>query len=80
MIPKKYTGKMLAGRKARVLQEACNGAGQGLTAGAVVTIVRAVPGQGLTIKTETCPHCGQFTRMTGLRREELELIPEPEKE
>lgn len=76
MIPKKYTREMLRRRKARVLVDIANKGGCGVSAGATVTIIDVVRGKGLYIKTEKCPHCGQYAYITGVARTELEFIEE----
>lgn len=76
MIPKKYTGEMLRGRKVRTLKDITNKGGCGISAGSIATIISVVRGKGLYIKTEKCPHCGQYSYITGVRREELELTGE----
>lgn len=78
MIPKKYTGEMLRGRKARCLVDLVNGGGHGVSAGSMVTITAVVRGHGLTIKTEKCTHCGQYTYISRVPREKLELIENDE--
>lgn len=79
MIPKRYTGKTLEGRKVRIDREMRNGAGAGITPGIVATIVRVVRGRGLVIKTDTCPHCGMYAYITGVPREYLTLIEQGER-
>lgn len=74
MIPKKYTGEMLRGKKALCLVDIVNKGGHGVSAGSIVTIVDVVRGRGLKIKTEKCTHCGQYTYISGVSREKLELI------
>ena len=64
MIPKKYTGEMLKGRKARCLCDISNKGGHGISAGSTVTIVNIVRGNG------------QYAYITGVSRNELELIEE----
>ena len=76
MIPKKYTGEMLKGRKARCLCDISNKGGHGISAGSTVTIVNVVRGKGLYVKTEKCPHCGQYAYINGVARNELELMEE----
>lgn len=49
MIPKKYTGEMLKGRKARCLCDISNKGGHGISAGSTVTIVNVVRGKGLYV-------------------------------
>ena len=74
MISKKYKGTELKGKKAKVDCDIRNGGGQGISAGSIVTIVNVVRGKGLTIKTEKCPHCGQYAYITGVSREILTLL------
>ena len=74
MISKKYKGVELKGKKAKVDYDIRNGGGQGISAGSTVSIVNVVRGKGLTIKTEKCPHCGQYAYITGVAREELTLL------
>lgn len=76
MIPRKYTGEMLKGRKATLTRDIRNGAGEAIGNGATVTITGVVRGKGLTIKTEKCPHCGQYAYITRVQREDLTLLPE----
>lgn len=76
MISKKYTGEMLKGKKARCLRDISNKGGHGISAGSTVAIIGVVRGKGLYIKTEKCPHCGQYAYITGVARSELELIKE----
>lgn len=74
MIAKKYKGVELKGKKAKVDCDIRNGAGQGIGKGSIVTIVGVVRGKGLTIKTEKCPHCGQYAYITGVSREKITLL------
>lgn len=74
MIPQKFTGNFLKGKKATVNCEIRNKAGSVVSAGTVVTIVSVVRGKGLTIKTEKCEHCGQSAYITGVEREKLSLV------
>lgn len=76
MIPKKYTSEMLEGRKARCLVDIGNKGGNWISKGSKVTILGSVRGKGIKIKTETCPCCGQYCYITGVNRNELELVPE----
>lgn len=74
MISKKIKGVDLKGKKAKVDRDIRNGAGQGISAESTVIIVNVVRGRGLTIKTEKCPHCGQYAYITGVARGDLTLL------
>ena len=76
MIPQKFTGNFLKGKKATVKCEIRNKAGSVVSAGTVVTIVSVVRGKGLTIKTEKCEHCGQSAYIARVEREKLSLVKE----
>lgn len=78
MIPKDYTRLMLKGEKAIVERDIRNNAGAAVGKGSVVYIVDVVRGKGLTIKTEKCPHCGQYAYISGVSREELTLVTKRE--
>ena len=71
MIPRKFTGEMLKGRKATLERDIRNVAGVAIGKGAT----EVVRGKGLTIKTEKCPHCGQYSYITRVQREDLTLLP-----
>ena len=75
MIPRKFTGEMLKGRKATLERDIRNVAGVAIGKGATVTITEVVRGKGLTIKTEKGPHCGQYSYITRVQREDLTLLP-----
>lgn len=74
MIPMKYKGSDLIGKKCRPTHNIRNGAGDGITPKAVCTIVDVVRGHGFTIQTETCSRCGQYAYIRKVKREELELV------
>lgn len=74
MINKKYKGAELKGKKVKVDRDIRNGGGQGISVGSTVTIVNVVRGKGFTVKTEKCPHCGQYAYITGVSREILTLL------
>lgn len=74
MIPMKYKGSDLIGKKCRPTHNIRNGAGDGITSKTVCKIVDVVRGHGFTIQTETCPHCGQYAYIRKVKREELELV------
>lgn len=74
MIPMKYKGSDLIGKRCRPTRNIRNGAGDGITSKTVCKIVDVVRGHGFTIQTETCPHCGQYAYIRKVKREELELV------
>ena len=74
MISTKYKGYELVGKKAKPVRDIANGAGQGISKGSIVTIVDAH--YNLTIQADKCPCCGQFTRISGVKRHDLEIIEE----
>ncbi len=74
MIPMKYKGSDLIGKKCRPTHNIRNGAGDGITPKTVCKIVDVVRGHGFTIQTETCQHCGQYAYIRKVKREELELV------
>lgn len=74
MIPTKYKGTDLIGKKARAVCQIRNGAGDGLDIGAIVTIVEVVRGHGFNIQSETCPCCKQFCYIRHVSRADLELL------
>ena len=76
MIPTKYKGSDLIGRKCRPMYAFRNGAGNGVTPDTVCTIVNVVRGHGFVIETEKCPHCGQYAHISRIPRRDLELIEE----
>lgn len=75
-IPKRLTGEMLKGMKARVVRTFRNGAGSVAHAGATVTIKSVVRGKGLTVQTAECPMCHQSGYFARVSREDLDLIVE----
>ena len=76
MIDKKLRGQDLIGRKCRVTRQIHNGAGQGVSPETICTITRVVPGLGFVIRTDKCPHCGQYAWISHVSRDELELVKE----
>ena len=74
MIRKDLSGDELIGRKCRTVCPIQNKSGQGITAETICVIKDVVKGHGITIQTEACPVCGQYAYITGVKREELELI------
>lgn len=76
MIPKKYSGDQLVGRMCRTTRHIRNGGGAGVSPDSVCFIRSVVRGHGFTIQTETCDHCGQYSYISKVAREDLELIDE----
>ncbi len=74
MIPVKYRSKDLIGRKVVFERDLFNGNGNGFSKGTIGIIVNA--SYGITVKTDPCPHCGQFGYIRKLSREDLSLIVE----
>lgn len=73
MIDKKYRGRDLIGQTCRPTVSFHNGGGAGVSPKTLCTIEDVVPGHGFTIKTEKCPHCGQYAFITRVSRCDLEL-------
>lgn len=76
MIDQRIRGKDLVGRKCRPVHPIRSKSGHGITEDTVCTIIEVVRGQGITIQTEKCPHCGLYAFIRRVKREELELILE----
>lgn len=76
MIGKKYRREDLIGKKCRPVRDIQNGGGDGISPATICTIVNVVRGHGFKIKTEKCPCCGQYAYITGVSRDDLELIEE----
>lgn len=74
MIKKKM--KECVGKYATLDQSIQNGAGQCIEKGSKVKITGY--GRALNIETEHCPHCGQYCRIYGVKKEKLTLIEEKE--
>ena len=75
-IPSKMTSQELEGKTVYVLRKLQNRGGDGLSPGTIATIKRVVRGQGITIETEKCPCCGQYAYITGVKRNDLSLVPD----
>jgi hypothetical protein len=56
----------------RLDKDISNGAGNGISKGTKVEVVSV--GRGFTIKTEKCPHCGQFAYIRGVMRDEVTYV------
>lgn len=76
MIPKKYNGEYLIGRKCRPVRSIRNGGGDVISPDTVCKIRNVVRGSGISVITEPCRSCGQSTYITRISREDLELIDE----
>lgn len=75
-ISKKTTGKDLIGRTVFVLKFLVNGGGEEVSPGTIAVIKNVVRGKGITIETEKCPCCGQFSCITGVPRNWLAVAPQ----
>ena len=74
MVDRKYRRDDLIGKKCRPVRPIHNGKGEGITTDTVCTIKDVVRGHGFTIQTDKCPHCGQFSYITRVKRQDLELV------
>ena len=72
MIERKFRATELVGRKCKPTHDIQNGGGQGISKDTICTIVAAH--HGVTIQTDKCPCCGQYTYIRGVDRKELDLI------
>lgn len=74
MISQKLTRLDLVGRKCRPTRNIRNDAGEGVSPETICTIINVVRGKGITIETAKCPCCGQYSWITGVSRNDLELL------
>lgn len=74
MIPKKYSGDELRNRFCRPVRKIRNGGGAAVSPETICRIVDVVRGQGFTIETEKCAHCGQSAYISRVSRDDLELV------
>ena len=72
MIDKTWRSVDLRGHKCVTLKELQTGTGCGVSKGTVCTIISAH--NGVTIQTEPCPCCGQYSILTHVSRNDLNLI------
>lgn len=72
MISRKYKADELVGRKVVFERDLENRVGNGFSRGTVATIISAH--YGVDVKTEPCPHCGQYGYIRKLSREDLSLL------
>lgn len=70
-IPDKIKMSDCVGKYAYTDREIINGAGQGIAKGSRVKIVSF--GRSLTIQTEPCKSCGQFTKIRNVNKNSLTL-------
>lgn len=74
MIPKNMKSRDMVGMNVRTTRAIKNGAGIVVPKGKVVKIVSF--GRAFTIRTEECPHCGLSAYISGVTRDEVELVEE----
>lgn len=75
MIPKKYRAAELIGRQVTTDSDIETRGGKVLVAGSVAWIERCVGGiGGITVRTHTCPECGQSIVVSHLKRDVLTLV------
>lgn len=74
MIPKNIRSKDMVGMEVKTTRAIKNGAGIVVPKGKIVKI--ASFGRAFTIRTEDCPHCGLSAYISGVTRDEVELISE----
>ncbi len=72
MIPKSMKSKDMVGMEVRTTRAIRNGAGIVVPKGKVVMIDSF--GRAFTIKTEECPHCRLSAYISGVTRDDVELI------
>lgn len=72
MIPKKLKSKDMVGMEVKTTREVRNRAGIVVPEGKIVRI--AGFGRAFTIETEKCPHCGLSAYISGVTRDDVELI------
>jgi hypothetical protein len=73
-IPKNIKMNDCVGKYAIVDKDIMCGSGMSIRKGSQVYIYNH--GRGLTIKTDTCPHCGLHFYCRGVKKEDLTLIGE----
>lgn len=74
MIPRNMKSRDMVGMEVRTAREIMNGAGIVVPKGTKVKI--AGLGRAFNIETERCPYCSLSAYITGVTRDEVELIPE----
>ena len=78
MISAKYTREDLLGRYVWPVRRIRNGAGIGITPQTRCKVMDVVRGRGITIQTDKCECCGMYAYITGVARQDLELIDDGE--
>lgn len=74
MIKKSISAFNLIGKKVKLDRDICNGAGNGIGFNGVATIINCVQGSGITIKTDKCLCCNQYSVISHISRNDLTLI------
>ncbi len=74
MIPKNIKSKDMVGMNVRTTRDMKNGAGIVVQKGTTVKISGF--GRCFTIKTEKCPCCGLSAYISGITRDDVELLEE----
>lgn len=74
MIPRKYKAYQLCGQRVRFEHDLQTKGGQGFSSGTIGTIINA--SYGITVKTDPCPHCGQYGMIRKISRDEVTLLDE----
>lgn len=74
MIPKNMKSKDMVGMNVRTTRAIRNGAGIVVPEGTNVKISSF--GRCFTIKTEKCPCCGLYAYVSGITRDDVELLEE----
>ena len=76
-IPDNIKMRDCIGRYATLDRSVENGAGHGIAKGSKVKIISY--SRSLTVRTDPCEHCGQFTKIRGVTKAELTLLSAPVK-
>lgn len=74
MIPRKYKAYQLCGQRVRFEHDLQTKGGKGFSSGTIGTITNA--SYGITVKTDPCPHCGQYGIICRISRDEVTLLDE----
>lgn len=74
MISARLNHDDLVGRYVRPVHKIRNGAGIEISPQTRCKILDVVRGRGITIKTEICECCGMCAYITGVARQDLELV------